>query len=306
MSIEVKQSKNPFVAIRSYLVDSFNRLNLFSDHPYWSLNLTSSEQIFSTRLFLILISICLLILSIYSSLILVTNQMTLEKFSLNDFERLEKLYPQTINVPCTEISIMYDKFLNVSPILHEVCSSPFVTTRWISSLFLPNATSHNILDFRTYGFAHYRSLKLFCRIARQTIRDNQRRFSSNYFTNRYVLSRNQFNEISSVLFHNFQKNLLTNEKQTARLISMMTARNRLISALRTNYYIQSKPGSRNYITYNAAYRSNQSICDCRLNGNQCFYPAGGFYNWTKRELGKEEQDHPPAAFQVRILRMRLT
>ena len=257
MSIEVQRPsrENPFVAIRSYLLDSFNRLNLFSDHPYWSLNLTSSEQILSTRLFLILISICLLILSIYSSLILVTNQITLDKFSLDDFERLEKLYPQTINVPCTELSIMNQKFLNLSPIFHEVCSSPFVKTRWISSLFLPNATSHNILDFRTYGFAHYRSLKLFCRIARQTVHDNQRRFSSNYLTNRYVFSRNRFNEISSVLFNNFQRNLLTNEKQTVRLISMMTARNRLISALRTNSYIQSKPGSRNYITYNAAYRS---------------------------------------------------
>lgn len=286
MSLEVNSSsrENPFVAFRSYVIDSLHRLNLFSDHPYWSLNLTTCEQIISTRVFVILLSICLLILSIYSSLILVTKQITLEKFSLEDFERYEKLYPQTINVPCTNISILYENFLNVSPILHEVCSSSFVKTRWISSLFFPNATSHDILDYRTYGFAHYRSLKLFCRIARLTIRDHQRRFSSNYFTNRYTLSRKQFNEIALVLFNNFQGNLLTNERQTAKLISMMTSRNLLFSALRTNYYIQSQPGSKSYFIYNVNYGST---CDCRLNGNQCFHPAQRYPGYPVRIYPKK-------------------
>ena len=304
ISTQIKRPsrKNPFSALRSHLIDSFHRLNLFDDHPYWSTNLTHSQQIHSTRLYLLLISIGLLILAIYSSLNLFNHQVTLKKFSLDDFERLEKLYPQTINVPCTQISIHYDQFLNFSPIFHQVCSSSFVSTHWISSLFLPNATSHNILDFRTYGFAQYRALKLFCRIAQQTVEDNHRTFNTTFLTNRHAFSREQFNEIASVLWENFQRNLFTNEKETAHLISMMTAQNRLLSALRTNYYAQSKPGSRNYAIYNAVYlrknQSNNSICDCQMQSNQCFYPAGAFYNWTTRELAGAAKDDPPPAFRV--------
>ena len=294
--------RNGFVALRSHLVDSFRQLNLFEDHPYWSTNLTHYQQIHSTRLFVLLISICLLILATYSSLNVFIHEVTLDKFSLDDFERLEKLHSQTISVPCTQTSILFDQFLNLSPIFHQVCSSPFVSTHWISSLFLPNATSHNILDFRTYGFAQYRALKLFCRIAQQTVEDNHRTFNTTFLTNRHAFSREQFNEIASVLWENFHRNLLTSEKQTDNLISMMIAQNHLISALRTNSYIRSKPGSRSYVTYNGAYlhenQSNDSMCQCQMQSNQCFYPAGAFYNWTTRELAGAAKDDPPPAFRV--------
>ena len=304
LSIEIKRPsrKNPFSALRSHLINSFHQLNLFNDHPYWSTNLTHSQQIHSTRLFLLLISTCLLILAAYSSLQVFTHQVTLTQFSLDDFEQLEKRYSQTINVPCSQISINYSQFLNLSPIFHEVCSSPFISTRWISSLFLSNATSHNILDYRTYGFAQFRALKLFCRVARQTVKDNHRTFNATFLTNRHAFSREQFNEISLVLLDNFRRNLFTKERQAAQLISMMTAQNRLVSALRTNYYFQSKLDSLRYNTYNAIYlrenQSNDSVCDCRLDSNQCFYPAGAFYNWTTRELAGAAKDDPPPAFQV--------
>jgi hypothetical protein len=302
--VKVRSSKSVFLAARSYLIDSLRELNFYSDDPFWSSILTYSEKIISTRLFLILISTSLLIVIVYSSLSIVTHDITLQKFSINDFERLEKLYPNTINALCNEVSIPYNKFLSLSPIFHEVCSSSFIGNKWISSLFLLNATSHNILDYRTFGFAQYRSLSLLCNISHQSVKDTHHRFNSTHLVNRDVLSRIQFNEISSVIFHNLQQNILINEKQTGNLISMIIAQNRLLSALRTNYYIESEPGSGIYITYNGVYfEQNQIediICDCRLRGNQCVYPAGAFYNWTLFELSKPAKNDPPPRFQVRI------
>src|SRR4051794_31441454 len=106
-SNEVKRHsrKNIFSAARSHFIDSLHKLNFYSDDPFWSPTLKYSEEILSTRLFLLLVIVSLLIVIIYSSLNVVTRDETLHKFSLNDFERLEKLYPNTINVPCNEVSI---------------------------------------------------------------------------------------------------------------------------------------------------------------------------------------------------------
>ena len=301
--MQVRSSKGVFSALRSHFIDSIRELNLFSHDPFWSSTLTYSEQIINTRLFLILISISLLIVIICSSLIIVTTDETLNKFSIDDFERFEKLYPNTLNALCGQVSIPYRKFLYLSPIFHQVCTSPFISNTWITSLFLSNATSHNILDYRTFGFAHYRSLGLLCNISRQSVKDTHRTFNSTHLVNRHILSRDRFNEISSVLFDNIQQNILTDKKRTSTVISMITAHNQLWSALRTNYYLTSEPGSRYYRTHTRNYfKHNQTgdfICDCKAEGNQCIYPAGAFYNWTLPDLDMPAKNDPPPLFQVK-------
>jgi len=86
---------------------------------------------------------------------------------------------------------------------------------------------------------------------------------------------------------------------------MSIAQNRVMSALRTNFYIQSVPLSGIYIIHNGIYltknRTSSVMCDCRLQGNQCTYPAGAFYNWTSPELDKPARSNPPSRFQVNQL-----
>ncbi|UJR29777.1 hypothetical protein I4U23_017324 [Adineta vaga] len=276
-----------------------SNLNLFSSNPIWTSNLTYREQIESTRLFLLLTFISLLIIIGYSSLKIHTNKIHLEQFSLSDFEKLEKLYSETINVPCNEISIPYSKFLYYSPEFHQICQSDFLKSNYISSLFQMNSTSYNLLDFRRFGYSYFRSLKLLCRISRQGIKDILQRFHSTHFVHGYLYSRKQFNEITSVFFNNLQKNILNNEKRTMKIISMIIAQNRFLSALRTNYVIQSKAGSRMYSTFNVMYYNiDNSTCDCKLSANQCFYPAGIFYNWTSPQLGIPAKDFPPPLYKI--------
>jgi hypothetical protein len=84
---------------------------------------------------------------------------------------------------------------------------------------------------------------------------------------------------------------------------MITAQNQLVSALLTNYYFESKPGSQKYPLYHRIYleqnKTDNSTCDCRLRGNHCIYPAGAFYNWTLPKLRMPAENNPPPLFQVR-------
>jgi hypothetical protein len=308
MSDIPSKSKQPpslrtlIIAARSHFLRVIRELNLFSDNPFWSSALNHSEQILSTRLFLLLLFFSLLIIIIYASLTIRTHHVTLEQFSLNDFERLEARYPTTINVRCTHVSNSYRKFFYLSPKFHQICSSSFVKKRWISSLFLHNATSHHILDFRTFTFAQFRALALLCRTARQAVHDAYQTFNSTHLVTNNVPSRTYFTEISTVLIDNFRQTLVANEKQMARLVSMTIALNGILSALGTNYDIHSVPSSRKYVTFNDTYsnknQTSKSICDCRLKENQCSYPAGVFHNWTLLELDKSIKSNPLPHFQV--------
>jgi len=173
-NISSESSKGLFAVARSGLVRTIRELNMFSDNPYWSSALTHSEQILSTRLFLLFLFVSLLILITYTSLIVRTHSVPLEQFSLSDFEQLQARYPSTISALCTQVSIPYHKFIQLSPKFHQICSSPFINDKWISSLFLSNATSHNILDFRTFTFAQFQALALLCHTAYQSVNDGYR------------------------------------------------------------------------------------------------------------------------------------
>jgi hypothetical protein len=289
-------------AARSRLVRATNQLNLFSKNPFWSSALTYSEQILSTRLYIIFICLSLLITFVYACLSIRTHDVILEKFSLADFERIEARYPATLDARCTGVSNSYYRFLHLSPRFHPICSSPFIEQKWISSVSLNNATSHNILDFRTFTFAQFRALALLCQTARQAVHDAHRTFNSTRLVTNRVLSRVQFNEISVALALHFQNNIIAKEKEMSRIVSMNIASNGILSSLRTNYYIHAILDSGKYITYDSVYlrvnHTSKSTCNCRFEQNQCIYPAGAFYNWTLLKINEPAKSTPSPRFQV--------
>ncbi|CAF0883031.1 unnamed protein product [Adineta ricciae] len=280
-------TESVYVAARSRLIRAIRELNLFSDHPLWSSALTHAEQILNTRLFFFVLVISILTIIAYTSLRIRTHDITLENFSLDDFERLEAHHPHTLSAPCTQLSIPYNTFVNLSSEFHPICSSFFISDKWISSLFLPNATTHHLLDLRTFTFAQFRALALLCRTARRAVKNAQHTFASTHLVAHRAFSRAEFIRIMDVVFNNFKRNTIVNEKRIAALTSLSIVENRVISALRTNYYIQSKPGTRSYLAINGVYArqsmTNKSNCFCRPEGNRCVSPAGIFDKWMPPE-----------------------
>ena len=297
-----RSSKNILVAARSDFIHTIRELNLFSDNPFWSPVLNYAEQILSTRLFLLFLFVSLLVITTYASLVIRTHTVTMEEFSLSDFERIEARYPGTISVHCTQVSNPLEKLIHLSIKFHPICSSSFIRDKWISSLFLPNATSHNILDFRTFTFAQFQALALLCHTARQAVNDGYRTFNSTHLTTSRLRSRTEFNEIVDVLTTNLRDNLVANENRTVRIVLMSIAQNRLMSALRMNFYIRSDASQDDFVIHNGIYLTENgtvsSTCDCPLEGNQCAYPAGAFYNWTVPELDQPAKSNPPPRSQV--------
>ena len=106
------------------------------------------------------------------------NQSTIIKVSnpsLKTYNDLHKLYSETLKCPCSSVTIGYERFVSLSPRLHEICSSAFVDEVWISILM--SITYQMIpFDWLNHGGSQFQLLSELCQLANETINDAVHRF----------------------------------------------------------------------------------------------------------------------------------
>ncbi|CAF0987420.1 unnamed protein product [Adineta steineri] len=145
------------------------------------------NQRISTRIFIILLTVSLTVLILYTSLINVTQTIHTISPTISQYSQLYSTYPQTLSCACTDISIEYDKFLQVNYKLHQICTSVFVTDYWID--YFNNARPLSILngdDFRASGSFMFQALNTFCQLSNQTIYNRLIQFYSTQYVSASV------------------------------------------------------------------------------------------------------------------------
>ncbi len=122
--------------------------------------------------------------------------------SLDTYKNLQILYSKTLECPCSNIIIPYRTFLSLSPILHEVCSSDFVTDQWIS-LLEKSTTGYNFPDWRNTAPSQFHFLSDLCKLANTTIEEAVQRFFLQSFIASIVLTETDFNAQLNATLHQF-------------------------------------------------------------------------------------------------------
>jgi hypothetical protein len=74
----------------------------------------------STRLYLALLIISMVILTLFTGLSEVTVSRTLSKPSVEIFEQLHATYPKKLFCPCQKLSVSYSSFISLVPTYHQV------------------------------------------------------------------------------------------------------------------------------------------------------------------------------------------
>lgn len=80
------------------------------------------NQIYATRIYLILLILAMTILTGYTALSRQTVIVEMNNPSQFQYERLQALYPNTISCPCSRITISAGSFINITATFHQVCS----------------------------------------------------------------------------------------------------------------------------------------------------------------------------------------
>ncbi|CAF4016489.1 unnamed protein product, partial [Adineta steineri] len=124
--------------------------------------------------------------------------------ALSIFNDLQALHPDTLKCPCSTVAIPYQKFVSLSPILHQICSSDFVGTRWLA-IMGKGTNSFISSDWRNIAYGQLLLLSDLCRLANNTIDDAIHRFLLQTFIAPIALTEidlnTQLNVILNQLFN---------------------------------------------------------------------------------------------------------
>ncbi|UJR20228.1 hypothetical protein I4U23_023359 [Adineta vaga] len=178
---------------------------------------------------LILISINL---GLYSWTSLQTTIVTLEQPKKEEFE----LLPIDAQCPCSRIALSYGEYSSLQAEFHQVCSSDFVTNRWIKALdygFRVSSVYSN--DFRGVGNAQFDGLAALCSLSEANVFQNLESFALNTLISPYVLSEKIFQTKIQAIINQFQSTLPNQFQTQLQLLLDMTFNNRLDSGLGTNF-----------------------------------------------------------------------
>ncbi|CAF3331713.1 unnamed protein product [Rotaria sp. Silwood1] len=281
----IKMARDHTRNFLSTIVRKMIALNFFKTNGLQTPMNIRRQQIL-TRFFILILVSCSITVGLYIFLSDQDQLVTIEYPSLVKYESLYEQHSSTLLCPCSQISVPYDRFLNVTFVLHQICTSSLVSSMWLDYLVLVNLNRIPIWtetdysrDFRTYGASYFKFLATYCHLAQINIEDAKHMFLSTQFINNYLPSQlfflQQVQHISESFIaktrHEFSRTL--NWTQTATMISQF------LTGANTNFRITVNNDGRviindvtfrivTQITHNSL--SSTGRCSCGFDGRVCF------------------------------------
>ena len=267
--ISFKHDDMPLAVVMSSLKHYFLNLNLFVP-PAGSGETETDQQrrrnLIATRIYLIVLTWALLLLTLVtwtsSETILVTvTRPTKEQIAV---------LPHDANCPCSKISLPYGDFTEIRANYHQLCSSDFVSDRWIRVIYSgANSTYFSVRDFRLFGSAQFQALAGFCRLTNLAVQQSIASFSSDIFIGSQVLSEAFVRSQTKSAIEQFQSTAPIIFTSRLKIILEITSANKLVSALQTNsilhYDINVLYGQYFVSATPVIYQDDAgSSCDCAI------------------------------------------
>ncbi|CAF2768986.1 unnamed protein product [Rotaria sp. Silwood2] len=227
----------------------------------------SNNQLLASRIYLVLVIISITIISLFIGLSQQTHSFTVDSPTETQFEYLHSQYPATLTCPCSQIVIQYNKFLNVSPVMHQACSSPFVSSGWSTSLFSMGST-WTVPDWFLLSI-QFRLLSSLCDLAKDVAYQSGFDFISNELANVETLPVTLFQaQVSSAIA------LLTEQtparfRRTLAFIIDACQSNQLQDQFMSSWKMIYSNSNESYVFRTVPLSYNNNTCTCAVGMLTC-------------------------------------
>ena len=266
--------------IRQYVL-TYNRFELPSSTAD-----TRRRELLSTRLYVVLLTVCTIILLCYAGLVEQSKSETVHRPSQSTYEHLQSLDIDLLQCPCSSIAMPYADFiiyLNAS--LHPVCSSDFVSDVWRN--FINQFRTGNVLwvqtaDFRKWGIVLFNLLQSLCSLSNATVADLIKQLQMSSFISSEALTLSQFHAQVSEALQSLQKSESTLFARSLQLFRASDQGNALISILNNNWQLQYGRNTSNAPLLLVPMTYANGACSCATS-SACVEPAA-FYNLTLHKV----------------------
>jgi hypothetical protein len=193
------------------------------------------NQRWSTRIYIFVLSIAMIIFLVYTTLQVTTKQIEVLNPSLFTYFHLYSKY-ENVKCSCTEISSSYQTFVELSFLYHEVCQSDFISQKWIDFLFDNNkSTIRYAVDFRASASNQFQVLRELCQLSFTEVNDSLEMFYKSEFISGHLLNEDLFNAQLDADILLFQSITISNFRRSLVFIRSFTFANYFMPAIKTAF-----------------------------------------------------------------------
>ncbi|UJR18558.1 hypothetical protein I4U23_005465 [Adineta vaga] len=244
------------------------------------------RQHISTRVYFICLIICISGLGVYTFFSSQLQNITVMNPSLSTYTYLYQSHSDSLKCECSQLSIAQNEFIEITPTLHQLCSSQFISSNWYNRLFDGNFSTQNLYyNSRRIKPSNFAVLESFCALANNTISDSLRIFNATQFINNDVLPQWQFEEQTQLFIDTFTNTTLSDFTNMFALLQSVTIANQLVTEPSSNAQIYLKPNGQIImvsklsfiIDYNHPYGS-ATFCSCAGDTSLCGTAVWFYYN----------------------------
>ena len=193
------------------------------------------------------------------------------------YKELYENYSTSLDCKCSQLTVPFDDSIRITPIMHEICSSQFVSSEWYRHFLSVNVTPHEIPEHFSYtGASYFQLLASFCSLAQYSIDDSLRLFAARLYLNDKVLPEWQFQQQMQAFIDTFTN---TTRNEFIRIFSLVrnaTTGNQFVTGPSLNGRIEIKSNQtilRRSRTWYELDINNPgqgvAVCICTRGGPRC-------------------------------------
>ncbi|CAF3912026.1 unnamed protein product [Adineta steineri] len=251
---------------------TLNGLNLFSLRDMGSgMDRITAKRLgrWATRLYIALFIGGLCVLTIYTIVQPHAATKTFDISSFSIYNDSKQKYGDELKCPCSVIASVYDQFVEIEPIFHEICSSAFATKQYRNELIAGlvfNLSIYVSRDYRRFLSAHLQALQGLCQLSKTSVYDSINQFRTSLFVTSQLLSEKNFRDQLNSLIEQTKSSVPTTFRQLLFLIRNINHGNAYMSTYGTNFeYIGAPNTSADTYAFTRAIIYDGCSCGLYLN-----------------------------------------
>lgn len=218
---------------------------------------------------------CLALIIIYSSVIEHIYYETIASPSIDDYERLIKVYPDSVTCPCSRVSILYKDIIieNGDVHFHELCTSQVLLRAFQAGSYLEWNDVAFGQEFKTWSALFSQGVDLLCDSVKRYVAYSTERFFSSIMYAYQVVPQYRFEQDMNIILSNFRVTLPIGFGQSIDLSRVLIQGNALMTAFNSDWTLFMRNGSfvgsepKSY-----KYESENKSCACYME-NSCTMPV---------------------------------
>ena len=205
-----------------------------------ALNKLRRQERLSTRVYIALLVASTIVIVFYAGLIQHSENRMVQTPSQSTYEQLFEQYSDTLQCPCSSVSIAQNDFIShLNASLHPVCSSSLASEEWSTYLRGNRHTAPVAVlsdtDFRRWGLLLFRTLTSLCSMAKETLTISIGQYQARRFISNQLLPQSLFQVENDVRLQHFQSATSTIFRSLVGTIRAAAQGNALMTVLKTNW-----------------------------------------------------------------------